>query len=159
VVTVDPTGRSLAGGYFAPNSTVFNLNDTVTGNGYLRSVTVQYNQTRLPSASARVWIYGLVIAPGSFLGCSQYLVPASQISTSRTNQTYTLPANAINVFIGTYVGVGIQDTTASIATTRGGVGLRLSGANLSTAVVARSPLFFSLDNPQLGAKISYTLIV
>ena len=122
-------------------------------------MTVQYNQTRLPRASTRVWIYGIVAVVGGFKVCSQYLIPPSQVSTSRTIQNYTLPANMINVFDGTFVGVGVQDSSAAIAATWGGVGLRLGGANLTASIAARIPLFFSTDNLQLGAKISYTLIV
>lgn len=154
MITIDPTSRTLTGTVVALNSTVFNLNDTVTVSGYLQSVTVQYNPSRLPSVSARIWIYGIVAIPGSYIGCSQYLIPSGQVSTSQTVQTYNLPANTINLFNGTYVAVGIQDTSASLAATWGGAGLRIGGANLSVG----SQLYFTLDNSQVGAKISYTIV-
>lgn len=157
-VIVDPSNRTLNGGYFLPNNTFFNVNDTSTINGYVQSVTVQYQATRLPTTRARIWIYDIVPILGGFMACSQYLVPSAQISTSQAVQTYRVPINTINVFSGTYIGIGIQDTVASIATTVGSMALRIGNANLSSSISTRGPLYFSPDNSQFGIKLSYTLI-
>lgn len=158
VVTVDPTNRTVTGGFIAPNNTLFNLNDSSTVNGYIRSVTVQYNAIRLPTGTARIWIYGIVPILGSYMGCSEFLIPSSQISKSESIQTYTIPNNTINVFNGTYIGVGIQDATASIATTLGTIAMRTGSANLSSSILSHGPLYFAPDNSQLGVKISYTIV-
>ena len=158
MITVDRINGASTGGYFAPNNVFFNLNDASNMSGYVLSVTVQYDQARLPTSSARAWIYGIVPIPGGFKACSQYMVPSSQISTLQAVQTYTVPANTINVFNGAYVGVGIQDTSASIGTVYSGVGMCLGGANLTTAILQNQAIYFRPDDSLFGVKLSYTVV-
>ena len=158
VVTVDPQDRNLTGNSFAPNNTFFNLNDSSPTNGFIQSVTIQYRVSRLPNINARLWIYAIIPIPGGFLICSQYPIPSSQISTSQSIQTYTLPNNTIYLAEKTYIGIGIQDTTASIATTFGSVALRTNNANLSSNIGSREARYFWPDDTQTGVKLSYTII-
>ena len=158
VITVDRINQLSTGGFFAPNNVFFNLNDASNVTGYVRSVTVQYDQARLPTSSARVWIYGIVPIPGGFKACSQYMVPSSQISTVQALQTYTIPASAINVFNGAHVAVGIQDTSASIGTVYSGVGMCLGGANLTSAILQNQAMYFRPDDSLFGVKLSYTVV-
>ncbi|CAF4988409.1 unnamed protein product, partial [Rotaria sp. Silwood1] len=152
IVTINATNRTLNGGYITPNNTVFNLDDSSTVNGYVRTVSVQYVQSRLPTASTRIWIYGIIPILGGYMACSQYLVPSSQISTTQLGQTYNITANIINVFPGTYVGVGIQDGLTSIATTSGSIAFSVGTANLTSNIFTRTPLYFRPDNSGFGAK-------
>ncbi|CAF1305361.1 unnamed protein product [Rotaria sp. Silwood1] len=158
IVTINATNRTLNGGYITPNNTVFNLDDSSTVNGYVRTVSVQYVQSRLPTASTRIWIYGIIPILGGYMACSQYLVPSSQISTTQLGQTYNITANIINVFPGTYVGVGIQDGLTSIATTSGSIAFSVGTANLTSNIFTRTPLYFRPDNSGFGAKVSYTIM-
>ena len=158
MITIDRINRVSTGGYFAPNNVFFNLNDASTVSGYVLSVTVQYDQARLPTSSARAWIYGIVPIPGGFKACSQYMVPSSQISTLQAVQTYTIPTNTINVFSGAYVGVGIQDTSASIGTVYSGVGMCLGGPNLTSAILQNQAMYFRPDESLFGVKLSYTVV-
>ncbi|CAF4265436.1 unnamed protein product, partial [Rotaria sordida] len=154
IVTVDPINRTLNGGYFPPNNTFFNLNDSSRVNGYVRTVTVQYVQTGLPTTSTRIWIYGIIPILGGYIACSEYLIPSSQISTSQLIQTYNITGNRINVFDATYVGIGIQDRLTSIATTSGTMALGIRNANLTS----NTPLYFQPDNSRFGIKLSYTIV-
>ncbi|CAF3732021.1 unnamed protein product [Rotaria sordida] len=154
IVTVDPINRTLNGEYFPPNNTFFNLNDSSRVNGYVRTVTVQYFQTGLPITSTRIWIYGIIPILGGYIACSEYLIPSSQISTSQLIQTYNITDNRINVFDGTYVGIGIQDRLTSIATTSGTMALGIRNANLTS----NTPLYFQPDNSRFGIKLSYTIV-
>ena len=154
VITVDRSSWVLNGGRFAPNCTYFNFNDYVAVRGYIRSITVQYDQGRLPSSSARIWIYGIVPIVSGFKTCSKYAVPSSQISTSRVIQTYTLPNNIINVLNGAYIGIGIQDTSAYLATTTSGWAANTGNANLST----NATFTFRSESSRYGFKLSYTVV-
>ncbi|CAF1308720.1 unnamed protein product [Adineta ricciae] len=158
VVTVNSQNRNLTGDSFSPNSTFFNLNDSSPMNGFIQSVTIQYRGSRLPSVIARLWIYTIIPISGGFMICSQYSIPLSQISTSQLIQTYTLPNNTIYVAEKTYIGIGIQDTTASIATTFGSIALRTSSANLSSNIGSREARYFWPDDTQTGVKLSYTIV-
>lgn len=109
--------------------------------------------------AARVWIYTIIPIAGSYLACAQYAIPSSQILTTRTVQTYTIPDNIVYVFNTTYIGVGIQDTAAGLLGTFGGFVLRTDRADLSRDVSARGPVYFMPGNGQNGAKISYTIIM
>ncbi|CAF2970392.1 unnamed protein product, partial [Rotaria sp. Silwood2] len=95
---------------------------------------------------------------GSYIVCSQYAIPRSQISTSQANQTYRIPSNAINVFNGAYVGMGIQDSKAAVATTNNGFALHVNGADQTTNVASRDPLYFQLDRNRIGVKLTYTIV-
>ncbi|CAF4968810.1 unnamed protein product, partial [Rotaria sp. Silwood1] len=158
IVTINTTNRTLNGGYITPNNTVFNLDDSSTVNGYVRTVSVQYVQSRLPTASTRIWIYGIIPILGGYMACSQYLVPSAQISTTQLGQTYNITANIINVFPGTYVGVGIQDRLTSIATTSGSIAFSIGTVNLTSNIFTRRPLYFRPDNLGFGVKVSYTIM-
>jgi hypothetical protein len=148
----------LNGGMLAPNNTFFNLNDSVTLNGFIQTVTVQYAETKLPSATARVWIYGIVPILGGYIGCSKYLIPSTQISTSEPIQTYTIPNGTINVLNGTLIGIGIQDTSAYLAASSNRVALSVGMADLSGSMLTNASLYFSPYFPQYGIKISYKVI-
>jgi len=156
-VTVNPIERNLTGQYFIPGFTFFNGDDRITTNGYIKTVTIRYESKRLPTTAARIWIYGIVPASGGYIVCSQYLVPSSQITT-QTIQTYILNDNTINVFNGAYVGIGISDTLASVATTYGGLGLYTEGADQLTNIRACSTLYFRSDVSRYGAQITYTIV-
>ncbi|CAF0846467.1 unnamed protein product [Rotaria sordida] len=157
IVTMNPN-RISNSGYVTPNNTFFNLNDSSTVNGYVRTVSIQYVQQRLPTASTRIWIYGIIPILGGYMACSQYLVPSSQISTTQLRQTYNITANTINVFPGTYIGVGIQDGLTSIATTSGTTSFSVTGANLTSNILTRTPLYFRPDNSGFGVNVSYTIM-
>ncbi|CAF4113119.1 unnamed protein product, partial [Rotaria sp. Silwood2] len=158
IFTLNPPNRNLSGGYVIPNNTFFNLNDSSTVNGYVRTVSVRYVQSRLPTASTRIWIYGIIPILGGYMACSQYLVPFSQISTTQLKQTYNITANVINVFPGTYIAVGIQDGLTSIATTSGTIAFSVGSANLTSNIIARTPLYFRPDNSGFGVNVSYTIM-
>ncbi|CAF0870683.1 unnamed protein product [Rotaria sordida] len=157
IVTMNPN-RISNSGYVTPNNTFFNLNDSSTVNGYVRTVSIQYVQQRLPTASTRIWIYGIIPILGGYMACSQYLVPSSQISTTQLRQTYNITANTINVFPGTYIGVGIQDGLTSIATTSGTTAFSVTSANLTSNILTRTPLYFRPDNSGFGVNVSYTIM-
>ena len=127
-------------------------------NGFIQSVTVQYRGSRLPSITARLWIYTIIPISGGFMICGQHSIPPSQISISQLIQTYTLPNNTVYVAEKTYIGIGIQDTMASIATTSGSVALRTSSANLSSNIESREARYFWPDDAQTGVKLSYTIV-
>lgn len=153
-MSINRTSWSLNGGSFLPNTTYFNLNDSVSVHGYLQTVTVQYAQGRLPTASARIWIYSIIPVLGGFLTCNRYAIPLSQISTSQVIQTYTLPNHTIHVSNGTNIGVGIEDTSGYLATTSNSVALMTESANLSV----NASLYFRPDISRSGIKLSYTLM-
>ncbi|CAF1595259.1 unnamed protein product [Rotaria magnacalcarata] len=93
VVPTDPIDRTLNGESFSANKLFFNLGDSMTANGYVRTVTIQYAQGHSPSSTARIWIYAIVPVAGSYSVCSSYPIPTSQISTTQLIQTYMLAAN------------------------------------------------------------------
>ncbi|CAF4085420.1 unnamed protein product [Rotaria sp. Silwood2] len=150
--------RALNGGTLPVNKLFFNLEDPMTTNGYVQTIQIQYGQGQYPSPTARIWIYGVVPLAGSYIVCSQYAIPRSQISTSQANQTYRIPSNAINVFNGAYVGMGIQDSKAAVATTNNGFALHVNGADQTTNVASRDPLYFQLDRNRIGVKLTYTIV-
>ncbi|CAF1135753.1 unnamed protein product [Rotaria sordida] len=150
--------RILNGGSFAVNKLFFNLEDPMTVNAYVRIVKIQYGQGRYPSSTAQIWIYGIVPVGGSYIVCSQYPIPASQISTTQAEQTYTIPNNVINLFNGSYVGIGIQDSLAAVATTYNGFVLYVNGADQTTNVATRESLYFQPDGNRIGVKLTYTTV-
>ncbi len=148
----------MTGQYAVAGYTFFNIEDGTTASGYIKTVTVQYEPTQLPTTKARIWIYGIVPVPGGgYIICSQYLVPSSQI-TLQTIQTYTINNNTINVFNTTYIGIGMQDTSAAIKATYGGLAHYTAGADQSTNVCLCSALSFRPDVSRGGVKIAYTII-
>lgn len=158
-MTVNSTNRTNNGGFILPNNTMFNLNDPVPTGGYLRSVTVQFHSSKLPSATAKIWIYTLVPILGSYVGCRQYSVLSSQISRTASTQTYLMPNNTISVASGSYIGIGLLDTSAAILTTNSGSVLRVAAANLTTSIINRTSIYFTTNGSMIGIRLSYTLII
>ncbi|CAF2531012.1 unnamed protein product [Rotaria sp. Silwood2] len=158
IVTVEPSNRTPNGGYFPPNNTFFNPNDSSRVSGYVQTLTVEYARAKLPTALTRIWVYGIIPILGGYMVCSQYLIPSYEISVSQSIQTYDIISNRINVFSGSYVGIGIEDGLASIATTSGTMALIVGSANLTSNILTRTPLYFRPDNSEFGVKLSYSIV-
>ena len=156
-MTVNAIRRNVTGQCSVSGYTFFNYDDRVTTNGYIKTVTLQYESTRLPTTTARIWIYVIVQLAGGYVACSQYLVPSSQITT-QVIQTYTLNDNTLNVFNGAYVGIGISDTSACVKATYGGLTYYTGGADQSTNIRACLGLYFAPDVSRCGTQISYTIV-
>lgn len=158
-MTINPIGRNLSGQAAVPGYTFFNSDDQITTNGYLKTVTLRYEPTDLPTTAARIWIYVIVAASGGYIVCSQYLVPSSQITT-QVVQTYMFNNNTIYVCNGAYVGIGISDslTSGSVSTTYGGLTLSIRGADQLSNIKTCSILSFRADVSRTGTQITYTIV-
>lgn len=155
-MSIAPAGRTLTSLSFSSGGIFFNLEDPVSISGYVRTITVQYHPRKMPTNAARIRIYGIVPVSGGYVLCSQYLIPTVQI-TSQVTQTYTLPDYSINVFNTTYIGIGIQDTSASIATTYGGLALWAEDADQINGAGPMSTVYFKPHVWRFGAKITSTI--
>jgi hypothetical protein len=135
----------------------FNAKDVINVSGFLRTITVHFAAGKLPSSQARIWVYGIVGITGSYIACSNFEIAPTQISTNLTIQTYTLPNDRINVFSGSHIGIGIQDTTAAIMSVNDGLGLVANGAYAVPSVLSGAPLYFRPLSTRSGLKVTYTI--